>query len=363
LLNDGELELLANFSAKIKHELRLVDEQSTEIFVTVEGLLYNPEDKEKPIVLPDVQLSADEFMSMNWLMNKWGVRVVLKAGGSSKEHMRVCIQTRSEPTVEYIYKHTGWAKLPNGKRGFIHSKGAITKDGNDTSVKSQLPNDLRNYDLSGKFDVKESVRATLRLLDLGPRSITWPCLSSLFVPLITTADFAIHLAGRSGTYKSELASLLQSHFGAKMDSRSLPGNCASTPGALESLAYYAKNVLMVIDDFVPTLFLDGRTNKACFITMNVMLAQNLFDGVDACLNGRFVIGGAILAKQVLEHVGWHDCITFDGFHKVLAHHQASKVLIYFVVKFAHRLLLVLILKNRCQTPSQFELADGALQLW
>ena len=94
-----------------------------------------------------------------------------------------------------------------------------------------------------------------------------------------------------------------------------------------------------------------------------MFAQNFFDGVDPRLYGCFVIGGAILAKQVLEHIGRHDCIAFDGFYKVLAHHQASEVLIYFVVKFAHRLLLVHILKNRCQTPSQFELADGALQLW
>ena len=64
-------------------------------------------------------------------------------------------------------------------------------------------------------------------------------------------DFALHLTGRSGTFKSELISLFQSHYGDKMDARNLPGSWSSTGNALEAQSFYAANAPFVIDDFVP----------------------------------------------------------------------------------------------------------------
>src|SRR5262249_49296200 len=64
-------------------------------------------------------------------------------------------------------------------------------------------------------------------------------------------DFAVHLAGETGAFKSEVAALHQQHFGAAMDRLHLPGTWSSTGNALEALAFFGKDALVVIDDFAP----------------------------------------------------------------------------------------------------------------
>ena len=66
-----------------------------------------------------------------------------------------------------------------------------------------------------------------------------------------SVDFSLHLSGFTGTGKSEVAALLQQHFGCDMHSKNLPGSWSSTANQLEGLAFFAKDSLFVIDDFVP----------------------------------------------------------------------------------------------------------------
>jgi hypothetical protein len=65
------------------------------------------------------------------------------------------------------------------------------------------------------------------------------------------ADFSLHLTGETGAFKSEVAALHQQHFGAAMNRLNLPASWSSTGNALESLAFHAKDALLVIDDFAP----------------------------------------------------------------------------------------------------------------
>jgi hypothetical protein len=65
-------------------------------------------------------------------------------------------------------------------------------------------------------------------------------------------DFSLFLAGASGTFKTALAALCQQHFGGDMDARALPAHFSSTANALETLAFAAKDTMLVVDDFVPT---------------------------------------------------------------------------------------------------------------
>src|SRR5262249_46178807 len=62
----------------------------------------------------------------------------------------------------------------------------------------------------------------------------------------------LYLVGRTGTFKTALAALMQQHFGATMNAAHLPANFASTASALEEIAFEAKDSLLVIDDFVPS---------------------------------------------------------------------------------------------------------------
>jgi hypothetical protein len=96
-----------------------------------------------------------------------------------------------------------------------------------------------------------AVRASLRLLSLGPDRATFPLLAAVFRSVLGDTDFALHLAGPTGSYKSEAAALTQQHFGAGLDARHLPGSWSSTGNALEGLAFTAKDALLVVDDFCP----------------------------------------------------------------------------------------------------------------
>ncbi|HZA24736.1 MAG TPA: hypothetical protein VFA32_19420, partial [Dehalococcoidia bacterium] len=58
--------------------------------------------------------------------------------------------------------------------------------------------------------------------------------------------------GHTGAGKTELAALALQHFGAGLDARHLPGSWLSTDNALETLAFVAKDALLVVDDFCPT---------------------------------------------------------------------------------------------------------------
>ena len=59
------------------------------------------------------------------------------------------------------------------------------------------------------------------------------------------AGFSLFLTGPSGVFKSALAGLCQQHYGASMDGSSLPANFADTANALESMAFSAKDELLV----------------------------------------------------------------------------------------------------------------------
>jgi len=254
ITDEGERELLANFIATITHEVRYVDGRSSETILTIEGVKPNPKeegDDAKPIKLPPIKVGASEFASLSWVLPNWGVQAVIRPGSSIKDDLRTAIQMQSNPEIETVFKHLGWTEI-DGEKAFLHAGGAITKKGNKKDVKVSLPPELSKYNLANCSSLVEGVRATLDLAKLSKADITWPLIVGTICPLFGPVDFAIHLTGRTGSFKSEVMSLFQSHYGEKMDARNLPGSWASTANALEAQAYLAANSAFVIDDFVPS---------------------------------------------------------------------------------------------------------------
>src|SRR5207302_2836950 len=82
--------------------------------------------------------------------------------------------------------------------------------------------------------------------------MTLPLLAAVYQAPLGKVNFSVFVAGQTGVIKSTLAALCQQHFGAAMDGSSLPANFASTGNALEWLTFYAKDALLVVDDFAPS---------------------------------------------------------------------------------------------------------------
>ncbi len=93
---------------------------------------------------------------------------------------------------------------------------------------------------------------SLAVLQVAPEPVTVPLLAAVYRAVLGPCDFALHLTGSTGAGKSELAALIQRHFGAGFDGRHLPGSWSSTANALEALAFSAADAVLVVDDFAPT---------------------------------------------------------------------------------------------------------------
>lgn len=254
--DEGNAEQMSNFVAEITEETHFVDgTETTKTELTIEGSyavqVGDPPKDEVRSFKPAV-INATEFASMGWVMPLWGVKAVIRPGTSIKDDLRAAIQIRSKPKVRTIYKHTGWARISEKRNGYLHAGGAITSSGNEPSVNVALPPEMMLYDLRTEVKPAEAVAATLDLMKLGPPEIMYPILAATLTPLFGPVDFAAHVTGRTGTYKSEVMSLFQSHYGPGMDARHLPGSWSSTGNALEAQAYIAKNAAFVVDDFIPS---------------------------------------------------------------------------------------------------------------
>jgi hypothetical protein len=251
--DEGTIELMSNFLAEIVEETRYIAGTGTRTILRIRGQINKPDDpdgKEKPLELPTVEVSTDDWAGFGWVIANWGIRCVIRPISSVKEDLRTMIQLRSKPSVRTVYGATGWQEI-DGKRHYLHGGGAIGPKGNDDTVEVRLPPELSRYNLATEVKPADGIRATLTLLGLATPEVVWPMLAACFAPLYGPVDYAVHVTGRTGSFKSECMSLFQSHYGPGMDSRHLPGSWSSTPNALEAQAYLARNAVFVIDDFVP----------------------------------------------------------------------------------------------------------------
>jgi hypothetical protein len=259
---DGEIEIpLCNFTARIIEENVVDDGQESQHFFIIEGKLYDK------IPLKRIEIPAEKFAGMTWILSEWGSKARIEAGQTIKDVLRHAIQTRSiNAPVHVHFGHTGFREI-NGQCVYLHASGAIgSPPGSNVSVK--LTKELKRYALppypltqqerAADFlqSEKNALEVSFSFLDIGNRAITLPLFCLIFLaPLTTLLDpqpnFAFYLFGQSGTYKTTLALILLSHFGTFTSAESL-SNFSDTKGILEKRSFVLKDTLHVIDDYHPS---------------------------------------------------------------------------------------------------------------
>ena len=270
---DGAVEMpLCNFDARIVSQTTRDDGAEQVRCFTVEGCHQSGQS------LPPVDVPAEQFTTMNWVTARWGNRPVVYAGQGTKDHVRTAIQVLSGDVPERtVYGHTGWRDV-GGKWVYLHAAGAIGADGSAEGVEVDLAGPLVNFTLPvwpAPDAMVPAVRASLGLIlnrdRLAPDAVVVPLVAAVYRAALGEVDFALHLFGRTGVFKSELAALAQQHFGPALDARHLPANWMSTANANEGLLFAAKDAVVVVDDFNPTGAVDPQKLHAA--------ADRLFRGL------------------------------------------------------------------------------------
>ncbi len=246
---DGPVDSqLANFSARIVEQTTIDDGADRAMFLALEGSLRDG------TPLPRVEISADQFGRMEWIIPAWGTRAVIAAGPGARDHLRAAIQNLSgDVPTRTVYGHTGWKNI-GGEWAYLHGGGGIGANGAVDGIETRLPDSLSRFVLPPPPDGEElrrAVRAALSILDVAPPRIAWPLLAAVFRAPLGHCDSSLFLCGPTGVGKSELSALAQQHFGAAMTRERLPGTWAATANSLESLAFTLKDSLLAVDDFAP----------------------------------------------------------------------------------------------------------------
>jgi hypothetical protein len=238
---------LTTFTATITGQVVEDDGAETRRLLEIEAILRQRTHRFK--------VAAGQFSSMAWPMEHLGAGAALWPGFGTKDHARAAIQFLSgDPPERRVYAHLGWREI-GGVWCYLHANGAIGPVGPVPDIEVSLPPDLQRYLLPVPptgTDLVDAIRASLELLEVAGDKLTVPVYCAIWRATLGDSDSGQHLVGHTGGGKTELAALAQQHYGADMGARQLPGSWISTDNALETLAFVAKDALLVVDDFCPT---------------------------------------------------------------------------------------------------------------
>ena len=82
----------------------------------------------------------------------------------------------------------------------------------------------------------------------------------------------------------------------------------------------------LVDHLVATSIFDRGFDQFRLVSVHVVLSQDAAYRFEAVFDLIGVVSGAVLAEQVLEHVGGHHRVLLELGGEVFAHHQAREVL-------------------------------------
>ncbi|HVJ17304.1 MAG TPA: DNA polymerase [Polyangiaceae bacterium] len=236
-------EPICNFTASIQHEEVLDDGVEQQRRFTVAGTLVTGEQ------LHAVHVNPSEFASDDWPLKKWGARAVVFALPRVAGHLRAAVQENSNPASSTTYTHTGLRKH-HGDLIFLHANGAVGA----ADVAVDIADIFHRYELPELAeDVADAVRLSLDFLDVADPRITAVLHAAVYrAPLqsVLYCDAAIAPYGLSGSLKSSVSAVALSHYGL-FDHKTLPLSWTSTVSAIEAHLFTMKDMLVVIDDYVP----------------------------------------------------------------------------------------------------------------
>jgi hypothetical protein len=129
-----------------------------------------------------------------------------------------------------VFTHTGWREI-EGEWVYLTANGAVGREGFEVDLGPELARYRLPRHAEGPAG---AMRASLRLLDPAPLTVTAPLWAGTFRAPLASAlplDLALWIEAQTGHLKSTLAALFACHYG-NFDRRNLSAPWASTANQL-----------------------------------------------------------------------------------------------------------------------------------
>lgn len=289
--NKNSSALVTNFSARITNLIEIDDGSEISKEFEIDALV---DGQKMTTTVP-----AREYERMEWVADL-GPNAIVFAGSMPREHARVAIQEFSaDHGTKRVIAHAGWV-LNEHRWWFAHAGGLIgaatpacdrsheerqvavneaSKEGSvgerpmrpmpgmvgpPQGLSVRLPAGLERFRLespTGESLYDDIMTMHSLLYRAFPARLVSPLLAAVFRIAIDGVDFGVHIHGATNLGKSVLAAIFSQFFGAGLDQRHLPGSWNSTANYQLAITSAAKNLLFVVDDFVPKGS-RGDVNKA-----------------------------------------------------------------------------------------------------
>lgn len=251
---NGNQVLLANFTTKPVAIVTHDSDGSSIKYYRLCGKMFNGER------LDTIEVLSEEFDAMKWIRKYWNLAPRINTTLTSINQYRDYIQSQAETLpIHTVYTHCGFRKI-NKKLIYLYNEGAI--EGNHISCK--LDSALSNYQLCDSSNTTPTEAFTFilnKLLNLTDDKIVLPLIAFYFLAPLTyflkiahhEPCFALYIRGETGSFKTSLALLMLSCFRKDSAHSAAPTNFESTSNAIEKYQYDLKDMVLVIDDYHPTI--------------------------------------------------------------------------------------------------------------
>jgi hypothetical protein len=250
-INEIPTPLTHNFVALIAEQINLDDGLKQEAAFLVEGRQKNGQP------LPTLTIPATQYQAMQWPLRNYGGRGIVEADQATPRRLANGILILSgDIPITTVYQHTGWRHI-NDQWFYLSGSGAIGAEGLNVDTRVELgEGHMQRYVFPEPAVSPGQMAATLfSLLYIAPENKAVGV--SLFCGVVRSllgeclpVDFALFLAGQSGSQKSECAALALACFG-DFNARRFPANFTDTESDLEHKAHQAKDAVFVVDDLAP----------------------------------------------------------------------------------------------------------------
>jgi hypothetical protein len=243
----GDRIVLANFAARIVTDVVHDDGAQKQRFFEIEAVV--------PGVRSTFSVPAKEFSGLDWIAERLGPEAIVVAGASRRDKLREGIQRLSTDVRRHtIHAHLGW-RVVRGEHVFLHSEGAIGRDGVIPDVDVQPPAALARYRLPAPpGEAGFPLGRLLRRLDTLPEPVALPVFGGIVAAAldeVVGGTPSVLVLGATGMMKSSLIAALLHFSGGPWTAKNPPSTWESTANALEKLAFAAAATPFWVDDLRP----------------------------------------------------------------------------------------------------------------